>query len=154
MKQTALVEAKKAGKNEMAALLLVDLTALANEQKRLDAQLGVIVASPDAYAESAAASGLDTTISIVDDYIPDKHEMSGLVLAMIIAVVGTSALIGAAMVLGAFDSRVHEIDDVSRLGLPVLGHLPGFAGDHVGSLEARGAMRARVPSFLRWRSQQ
>ena len=57
-------------------------------------------------------------------------------------------------VLGAFDSRVHDTDDVERLGLPVLGHVPGFAGDHVGSLEARGVLRARVPSFLRWRSQR
>ena len=56
------------------------------------------------------------------------------------------------IVIGAFDSRVHDVEDVARLDLPVLGHVPGFPGDNVGSLEARGALRARVPSFLRWRS--
>jgi hypothetical protein len=59
---------------------------------------------------------------------------------------------GTALIMGAFDSRVHDSDDVARLGLTVLGHVPGFAGDDVGSLEARGVSRARVPSFSRWRS--
>ena len=42
--------------------------------------------------------------------------------------------------LGTFDSRVHEPEDVRRLGLPVVGHIPSFAGEHVGSLEARGVI--------------
>jgi hypothetical protein len=71
---------------------------------------------------------------------------------MVAVVVGTGSLLGSALLLGAFDSRVHDTDDVARLGLPVLGHIPGFAGDNVGSMQARGAARARVPSFLRWRS--
>ena len=70
---------------------------------------------------------------------------------MVVVVVGTGALIGSAVFLGAFDTSVHDTDDVARLGLPVLGHVPGFPGDHVGSLGARGALRARVPSFMRWR---
>jgi hypothetical protein len=54
-------------------------------------------------------------------------------------------------VLGAFDSRVHDSDDVARLKLPVLGHVPGFAGDNVGSMRTRSAAPTRVPSFRRWR---
>lgn len=42
--------------------------------------------------------------------------------------------------LGTFDSRIHETEDVRRLGLPVVGHIPSFAGEHVGSLEARGVV--------------
>ena len=75
-----------------------------------------------------------------------------MVLVMILLVVGTGALVGSALFLGAFDSRVHDTDDVARLGLPVLGHVPGFPGDQVGSLRSRGARRNHVPWFLRWRS--
>jgi len=43
------------------------------------------------------------------------------------------------LVLGAFDPRVHDGDDVARLGLPMLGQLPAFRGDDVGALRARAA---------------
>jgi capsular polysaccharide biosynthesis protein len=153
-KQEGLIKARKETKNELAALLVVDLAALAHEQKTAQADLAKVAASPDALADQISAAQLDTTISIVDDVRPEPYQQSPMVLAMIIAVILVVSFIGAALVLGAFDTRVHETDDVTRLGLPVLGHVPGFPGDHVGSLEARGAIRARVPSFLRWRSQQ
>lgn len=44
---------------------------------------------------------------------------------------------------GTFDSRIHESEDVHRLGMPVVGHIHGFEGDHVGSLASRGALRNR-----------
>lgn len=50
--------------------------------------------------------------------------------------------------LGTSDSRIHELDDVSRLGLPVLGHIPAFEGDGVASLRRRGALE---PPGLRGR---
>lgn len=153
-KQAALKEARRTRQHGLAAVLLVDLAALQHEQQRAATLLGQIVVSPDALADRVTAARLDTTVTIVDEVRPDRPEQSGLVLAMIIAVIGTFAMLGAAMVLGAFDSRVHDTDDVARLGLPVLGHVPGFPGDHVGSLEARGATRARVPSGGRWRSQR
>ena len=78
--------------------------------------------------------------------------MPAFVVVMILVVVGIGSLLGSALLIGAFDSRVHDVDDVARLGLPVLGHVPGFPGDGVGSLTVRGASRARVPSFQRWRS--
>ena len=33
-------------------------------------------------------------------------------------------LLGASLVVGSFDTRIHDIEDVRRLGLPVLGHVP------------------------------
>ena len=154
VKQGTLRAARRNGQYGLAAVLLVDLAALEHEQKRAQALLAKIVVSPDALADQVTAARLDTTVTIVDERRPERPEQSGLVLAMIIAVIGTFAMLGAALVLGAFDSRVHDTDDVARLGLPVLGHVPGFPGDHVGSLDARGAARARVPSFLRWLSQR
>lgn len=49
----------------------------------------------------------------------------------------------AAVFVGAFDTRVYDLDDVRRLGLTGLGHVPGFRGDRVGSLKARGSTRSR-----------
>jgi hypothetical protein len=154
VKQEALIEARKAGNAGLASRMIVDLTALAQEQHKAEGYLERAALSSDRAAGRITAAHLDTTISIVDRVRPERHEQSGLVLAMIVTVIGVGSLLGSTLVLGAFDSRVHEVDDVTRLGLPVLGHLPGFPGDHVGSLEARGAVRARVPSFLRWRSQR
>lgn len=152
VKQAAMLEAKRAGNDGLAAALSVDVNALVGDLAKAEGELGQIASSPDAVADRITAANLDTTVSIVDEVRPERIEQSGMVLAMLIAVVGVGSLIGAALVLGAFDPRIHEIEDVTRLELPVLGHLPGFPGDDVGSLEARGAKRARVPSFLRWRS--
>src|SRR5262249_57329260 len=91
----------------------------------------------DRRAADIAAAGLDLPLAVVDENRPERPTHSGLVLVMIAAVIGTFSLISAALVLGAFDSRVHEPDDAIRLGLPVLGHVPGFAGDNVGALRTR-----------------
>lgn len=45
-----------------------------------------------------------------------------------------------AVALGTMDSRIHEPVDVQRLSMPVMGHIPSFPGDEVGSLTARGAL--------------
>ena len=150
-KQTELIAAQRAGKQGLAGALMVDLAAVAHEEKRISAELDQVASSPEALADQITEAGLDTSLSIVDERRPLAQEASGLVLVIIVVVIGLGALVGSALLLGAFDPRIHEVDDVTRLGLPVLGHVPGFAGDHVGSLAARGATRARVPSFLRWR---
>jgi capsular polysaccharide biosynthesis protein len=147
-KQQQLEEAQRTGNYRLTGTMLVAVTTINQEIKRAASQLKAIDASPDAFADRVVEAKLDTTISIVDQFKPEKVEQSGMVLAMIIMVIGTGALVGSAMVLGAFDSRVHDIDDVSRLGLPVLGHLPRFGGDHVGSLDARGAGRVLRPTTI------
>ncbi|MBA3392946.1 MAG: hypothetical protein H0T89_09895 [Deltaproteobacteria bacterium] len=152
VKQTAVERARRDRKLGLVAAYQVDLGALAQEAKHLETELATITASPEAVADRVTRAGLDTTLKVVEERRPERQEQSGFVLAMVLVVVGTGALLGAALFLGAFDSRVHDTDDVTRLGLPVLGHVPGFPGDQVGSLRARGARRARVPSFLRWRS--
>jgi hypothetical protein len=43
----------------------------------------------------------------------------------------------AAMLVGALDPRVYDLDDVRRLGVPAVGHVPPFRGDAVASLNAR-----------------
>src|SRR5262249_35840611 len=144
--QDAMTTARQQLNNTVAAQRFIKLAAIAAEEKKLNGELALIVNSSDAIADRVTEAGLDTRLSIVAERHPERSEPSGLLLAMIIVVIGTGSLVGSALVVGAFDSRVHDIDDITRLDLPVLGHLPGFQGDDVGSLEARGAVRARVPS--------
>jgi hypothetical protein len=146
-------KAKKEGKRALAEALQMQLLKIDDQIGDGEKTLAEIAASPEAIADRIAEAGLDLIVEIVAEKRPDRPESKGLLIAMIAVVVGVGALLGSALVLGAFDSRVHDTDDVERLGLPVLGHVPGFPGDTVGSLEARGVQRARVPSFLRWRSQ-
>jgi hypothetical protein len=122
------------------------------EQRRIERQLSEIAQSRDELAERIASAGLDMTVEIVEEHRPDRSEHRSFAIAMIAVIVLVGSLLASALVLGAFDARIHDVDDVARLALPVLGHVPGFPGDHVGSLAARGAARARVPSFLRWRA--
>jgi hypothetical protein len=150
-KKAAIDEAHNRGQNELASILGIDALALKQDQRRTEERLVRIAASSDALAGDITAAGLDLSITVVDESRPERPAHPGMVLAMVIAVVGTGSLLGAAMVLGAFDSRIHEPDDAIRLGLPVLGHVPGFAGDNVGSMRSRSAAPTRVPSFQRWR---
>lgn len=150
-KQEAIAQARNRGDTDLAGILRIDLAALQQQQRRHETQLQRIATSSDALAADIAAAGLDMSLAVVDENRPERPTHSGLVLVMVAAVIGTFSLVGAALLLGAFDSRVHDADDVIRLGLPVLGHVPGFAGDNVGSMRTRSAAPTRVPSFRRWR---
>jgi hypothetical protein len=87
--------------------------------------------------------GLD--FAVADERHPFEEERS-LLRLIAVALIGFLVLVPAvAIFIGAFDARVHEAEDVSRLGLPVLGHVPRFAGDDVGSL----ARRRGVPLLRR-----
>jgi capsular polysaccharide biosynthesis protein len=152
-RQEALVaQALAAGNPDQASIFRLQLVALDQQQKSLEERLRLIAASNDDIASQIASAGLDISLSIVEEYRPPRPARSPLVFVIIASVIGAGALIASALVLGAFDSRVHDSDDVTRLGLPILGHVPGFPGDDVGSMQTRSATRARVPSFLRWRS--
>ena len=152
LKKAAIDDARKRDRPDLAGILAVDLRAVDRERKRTEEQLTHIATSREGLAREIAAANLDITLSVVEEHRPERPTRSGFVLVMIAVVLGTGALIGAALVVGAFDSRVHDTDDVARLGLPVLGQVPRFPGDNVGSMLTRSAPRARVPSFLRWRS--
>jgi hypothetical protein len=150
-KQVALTQAQQTGVRVPTSIAL-DLARLLQERKTAQQEMSKITTSKEDLAGQVSAAGLDMTLEIVGEHRPPRPVQSEFTLIMIIVVIGTGSLLGAAMLVGAFDSRIHDTDDVERLGLPVLGHVPGFAGDHVGALRTRSVMRARVPSFLRWRS--
>jgi capsular polysaccharide biosynthesis protein len=153
-KQVKADEAASLGKAKIAEALGLEIDELTKEAKHVDQDLTSIATSGESLTDRLVASGLDVTLSIVDENRPPRPAPRTFELILIGVVVGLFALLGSALLIGAFDSRVHDTDDVERLGLPVLGHVPGFPGDQVGSLAARGALRGRVPSILRWRSQR
>lgn len=154
--QTMVVfsKARRASKEGVAQALNLRLTEIDNQQKDVEKSLNQLATSQEVIADRIAAAGLDLVIEIVGERRPDRPPSRGLMISIIATIVGIGSLVGAAVVIGAFDSRVHDVEDVERLGLPVLGHVPGFPGDRVGSLEARGVQRRRIPSFHRWRSQR
>ena len=150
--QLELTTAQKLHHDDLAQAASLDLTELAAERKRATEELQVAATSRDALAHDIAGAGLDLSLQIVEERRPVPPEHGDFVLVMVGIVVGIGALLGSALVVGAFDSRVHDGDDVERLGLPLLGHVPGFPGDDVGALATRSAAARRVPSFERWRS--
>ena len=153
-RNAALERARRERLGGEAQEIALELAELEAERKEAEKRLTDIAKSRDVGADRIAAAGLDTSIAIVEEHRPEHPEGRGFLIAMIAVIVGIGSLLGAALVVGAFDPRVHDTDDVIRLGLPVLGHVPGFAGDQIGSLRTRGASGRRVPSIARWRSQQ
>jgi hypothetical protein len=150
-KQAALTRARASADDGVAHALQLELVELAYEQKAADKQVAEIATSRDAMADRIAAAGLDTGIAIVEERRPDRPEHRQFVLAMFAIVITVGCLLGSSLLLGAFDSRLHDADDVARLGLRVLGQLPAFAGDHDGSLRTRGVPRSVVSHGARWR---
>jgi hypothetical protein len=130
------------------ARLLVELDDLEDEEKNQVLRL----------------EGLTDTKSRVEITAAWEHERSGLVfemvdpgyveplksgprqLALAAVMVFFSTAFFASVVFGAFDNKIRQPGDVRHLGVPVLGAVPPFAGDHTGSL----ADGLRTEDRLRW----
>jgi capsular polysaccharide biosynthesis protein len=151
-KQAAIDRATADGKLALVQALRLELAQMAAERSSASRTITEIANSRDALADRITAAGLDLTVTVVDEHRGQLAQNHNFIVVMVGFVIALASFLGMAVIFGAFDPRVHDADDVQRLGLHVLGHLPGFPGDQVGSLRARGASRARVPSFMRWRS--
>lgn len=151
-KEIAIAQARQDGKLALAQAYNLELAQLFHEQQSAIKTITDVATSKDSLAERITEAGLDLSVTVVDERRGQPPQHREFIFAMIAVVVSLAVLMGTALIMGAFDSRVHDSDDVARLGLTILGHVPGFPGDEVGSLEARGVSRARVPSFSRWRS--
>ncbi len=110
-----------------------------------------LTTTSEALQAQAIAAGLALEINVVDERKPPRHDRSMLVLIGLALVALCIFVPLAGVVIGAFDGRVHDLDDVGRLELVALGHLPAFPGDHVGRLRDRGVQRRRMPSWVPWR---
>lgn len=104
----------------------------------------------EALQAAVIASGLALEMNIVDERKPARHDRSPLVLVGLALVALCIFLPLAGVVIGTFDTRVHDLDDVGRMDLVALGHMPSFPGDRVGALRDRGVRRRRMPSWVPW----
>lgn len=144
-----LEDARKSGKLDVQTALQLKVQEIDGERLRNIRTIDSLATSRDLVADKIVDAKLDTTLTIVEEHKPERPVHKGFVLIMVLAVVGVGALFGSALFVGAFDSRIHDTDDIARLGLPVIGHVPSVKGDTLGSLRARGVRRGKI--VKRWR---
>ncbi|HTJ44580.1 MAG TPA: hypothetical protein VL463_20890 [Kofleriaceae bacterium] len=148
-KQLALAEAERLGKTGLAASLRGELRLLDREVRDNDRNLQILQTGVlfDRTEAAAMAAGLDLRLEIVSERqpLPDVGRTQRLYIITFIVFILMLPVAGVAV--GAFDLRVHDTGDVTRLGFTSLGHLPGFAGDRIGSLRARGIRRRRAAQY-------
>lgn len=148
----ALAQAEQDGDLTQAAIERIRSADAANALRRAEEAFFAMEATTTREALEAAvtAAGLALDIDVVADRKPPKHERSTVVLVGVAFVALCIFLPLAGIVIGAFDTHVNDADDVARLDLPVLGHIPEFPGDGVGALRDRGVPLRRMPSWLPW----
>ena len=150
----ALQEAKKAGVDpaKLAVLELREastIAALRNGQQQLE--IVTLNTTNDSALAASTESGLGLDIQIVDERRPPpavNHKFQFVIIGFILAFVFAFV---SSLFVSSFDGRIHDDEDVTRTGLILVGHVPKFPGDNVGSLSARGIARRRVTSYRPWR---
>lgn len=144
--QQDLDQARKRGKKDRVAQLEVERSRLQEEIKDQTARLRAAkkTAEEAELQHAMDVSDIGLVFDIVDERPPVPPEKGkGARLAMIGLTCFLILLPMCAIGVGAFDSRVHDREDVQRLGLPVVGHVPGFPGSDRGSFRARLAAERR-----------
>lgn len=110
------------------------------DMKQLDQRLIQMVGNQEQIALAVAAENADLGMrfEVIDverpEYIPKKSLIIYAIFGIFFFVCLTPLV---AIGLSAMDSKLHHIDDLIRLDLPVVGHMPGFPGDSKGSLKER-----------------
>jgi hypothetical protein len=146
----ALAKAELAGADARASALRMEVAALSAAHRREQEKLDTLNRNAGAEVLDAAVTGagLGMGLEIADERLPPP-EGGGRTLTLV--VLGTALFLFmlplVSIAIGSFDSRIHDVEDVSRLGFPVVGHVPSFPGDSAGSLRDRGVRRRRVPSY-------
>lgn len=149
----AIERAQAAGDRDETSFLQIRAGAVAVEWQAATSAFESIEAlvSKESLEAAVTSAGLSLDIEVVDERRPPPVEDNRLVILVAVAIVGLGLFLPLAGVLiGAFDTRVHDVDDVTRLGLPMLGHVPGFPGDGVGALRNRSVQARRAASLPPW----
>lgn len=145
-KQALLEDAKRADKKDDIASLQVAISRLRQDVDDLAEQVRK-VRQNKAYADlkvSLESQKINLFYQIVDERPPPPPpEGKEIRLAMIGLACFIILLPLCAIAVGAFDSRLHDEEDVQRLGLTVVGHVPRFPGFVIGSMRGRRAAERR-----------
>ncbi|MBK9036038.1 MAG: hypothetical protein IPL61_33140 [Myxococcales bacterium] len=148
-----LAAAQREGQVDRIGALRVRASTLATEWQAATQAFEAVEGRTDFDTLQAEvnAAGLALEIEIVDERRPPVDH-GGRLPTLILTAVVALLIIGplSILVVGAFDTKVHDADDIRRMALPLVGHVPGFPGDDVGSLRQRGVGARRVPSYRRW----
>lgn len=143
-RRVALAGASEAKKTR----LLVELADLEDEEKDQVLRLQNLTDTKSRVEITAAweheRSGL--VFEMVDPGYVEPLKSGPRQLALAAVMVFFSTAFFASIVFGAFDNKIRQAGDVRHLGVPVLGAVPPFPGDRVGSL----ADRLRAEDRLRW----
>jgi signal transduction histidine kinase len=147
--ELALRDAERKGDTGKAAGLRAQLAQLDVLRRDSDRKLEILSSGilMDRAEAGAMAAGLDLRLEIVSERQPLPDVGREARLGIITIIVFILMLPVAAVAIGAFDARIHDTGDVTRLGFTSLGHVPGFAGDGIGSLRARGIRRRRAAQY-------
>lgn len=148
-----LERAEAGGDATLTAVRRVRVADLAAAEARAEEQFFSIeqITTTEALQAAATAAGMALEIAVVDERKPPLNERPLVSLISVGLFAMCIFLPLAGIVIGTFDARVHDLEDISRLDLAPLGHLPGFPGDRVGALRDRGVPRRRMPSWVPWR---
>jgi hypothetical protein len=146
----ALAKAELDGATARATALRMEVFAASSALRREQEKLDTLNRSAGAEQLDAAVTqaGLGMQLEIADERLPPPEE-GGRTLTLIVVGVALFLMMVplVSIAIGSFDSRIHDLEDVSRLGFPIVGHVPSFPGDSAGSLRDRGVRRRRVPSY-------
>ncbi len=149
-KETELIDARRKDRQEdvtAAQIDIIRLTEQVKEQRDVVQQVRTSKTLAD-LRHDLETGGVNRLYQIVDERAPPPPpEGKEIRLAIIGVAVFVILLPLCAVAVGAFDSRIHDPEDVQRLGLQVVGHVPGFAGFGIGSLSSRRAAERRRTRF-------
>jgi hypothetical protein len=149
-RQRALAEARRKGEDDKVAALQVEIQRLGKE---INASTQAVRHARESKRRADLQHAMDQggvglLFQIVDERPPppppDRRAVA-IRTAMLFLACFLLVLPLCAVGIGAFDQRLHDREDVQRLGLAVVGHVPSFEGHRVGSMKARQADAARKP---------
>jgi hypothetical protein len=141
-RQRALSAARRSGDQAEIAAIKVDLGRLGEEMKVSTVAVRHARESKRRADLQRAmdARGVGLLFQVVDERPPPPPPDPRAVrirIAMLSLVCFLFFLPLCAIGIGAFDQRLHDREDVQRLGLDVVGHMPPFSGAERGSMKQR-----------------
>jgi hypothetical protein len=143
---TALADAELTGDGVGAAMARVQIASLAQVQRREAQNLENLRSEVERIDLSLKAEEgkMGLVFELAGRVRPVQQPPPGPLMLGLVGLVCFCIFVPVCAIgLGTLDSRIHELGDVRRLGMPALGHIPAFPGDRVGSLRRRGALAPR-----------
>lgn len=143
---TKIGDAELAGDGVAAAMARVEIASLAQAERREAQNLENMQREVEQIENSRRLeeSNMGMVFELAGRVRPVNRPPPGpFVLGLVGLVCFFIFVPVCAIGLGTLDSRIHELEDVRRLSMPALGHIPPFEGDRTSSLRKRGALEPR-----------